>query len=138
MQRRPVLVLLAAAWPARRAAADAAAPEASLALALRRAHELRDAAVRAGDQPYGAVVFDGRRVVGEAESRVVQRGNADAHAEREALADAQRRLGRSDLGGLLLVSSSRPCALCEAAAARVGIARMIWGRGEDAGAPRLR
>ena len=61
---------------------------------------------------------------------------AAALARAHALRDAQTRLQRSDLSGLVLVSSSRPCALCEAAAARAGVARMVYGSGIDAGAPR--
>ncbi|MFN0184037.1 MAG: deaminase, partial [Aquabacterium sp.] len=95
--------------------------------ALARAHALRDDAVRNGDQPYGAVVVDAQhRIVGEAPSRVVRLRDPDAHAERQAIHDARQRLQRSDLAGLVLVSSSRPCGLCEAAAARAGLARMIW------------
>lgn len=106
--------------------------------ALARAHAMRDQAVREGDQPYGAVVWLAGRIVGEAPSRVVTRRNPDAHAEREALRDAQQRLARSDLAGAWLVSSSRPCALCEAAAARAGITRMVFGEGTDGGTPRER
>ena len=124
------------AWPLRALAAE---PDiGALRDALARARALRDQAVRDGDQPYGAVVWLDGRIVGEAPSRVVTRRNADAHAEREALHDAQQRLGRTDLTGALLVSSSRPCALCEAAAARARISRMVYGEGTDAGAPRER
>jgi tRNA(adenine34) deaminase len=115
----------------------AVAQPVTLREALARAQAMRDRAVRAGDQPYGAVVWLDGRIVGEAPSRVVSRGDADAHAEREALRDALQQLQRSDLGGALLVSSSRPCAACEAAAARAGIARMVHGEGVDAGPPRL-
>jgi tRNA(adenine34) deaminase len=115
----------------------AVAQSVTLREALARAHAMRDLAVRAGDQPYGAVVWLDGRIVGEAPSRVVARSDANAHAEREALRDALQRLQRSDLGGAFLVSSSRPCAACEAAAARAGIARMVHGDGVDAGPPRL-
>lgn len=128
-----------AAWPWAVPGQPSPALPPGLAAALARARALRDAAVLSGDQPYGAVVVDGSwRIVGEAPSRVVTGQNLDAHAEREALRDAARRLGRDDLGGLLLVSSSRPCHLCEAAAARAGIARMFHGEGTDAGPPRAR
>ncbi|HEY6087454.1 MAG TPA: deaminase [Burkholderiaceae bacterium] len=61
----------------------------------------------------------------------------NAHAEREAIRDAQRRLGRRDLGGSVLYSTSRPCRACEAAAAAAGVARMVVGADlVDAGAPR--
>ena len=137
MCRRRHFLLLPGSLMAACAAATGEMPDMqSWAPALQRARELRDEAVRRGDQPYGAVVVDGGHIVGEAGSRVVQLGNADAHAERQALLEAQRRLQRTDLRGLVLVSSSRPCALCEAAAARAGIARMIYGEGRDGGAPR--
>lgn len=94
--------------------------------ALARAAAQRDAAVRSGDQAYGAVVADARgRVVAEAPSRVVALGDPQAHAERQALLTAQRALGRDDLGGLVLVGSSRACATCEQAAARAGVALLV-------------
>lgn len=90
-----------------------------------------------GDQPYGAVLVQGDRVVGEGPSRVVERNDPDAHAERVAIADAQQRLGRAWLAGSTLYSTSRPCALCEAAAARAGVARLVFGaEATDGGAPR--
>jgi tRNA(Arg) A34 adenosine deaminase TadA len=92
--------------------------------------------VRAGDQPYGAVVMRGDVIVGEAPSRVVTANNPDAHAERVALQDALKKLNAADLEGCVLVSTSRPCRLCEAAAAKARIARMIHGDAlMDAGRP---
>ncbi len=91
-----------------------------------------------GDQPYGAVLVFGGLVIGEGPSRVVKLGDASAHAEREAIRDAQRKLGRDSLAGSLLYSTSRPCRLCEAAAAKAGVARMIFGADlTDAGRPKL-
>jgi tRNA(adenine34) deaminase len=133
MKRR--LCLLLSLLPGWR---PAAAAPAGLQPALARAHALRDEAVRSGDQAYGAVVWRDGVIVGEAPSRVVARRDWTAHAEREALRDAQQRLGRDDLSGSVLVSSSRPCAMCESAAARAGIARMVYGDGVDAGPPQLR
>ena len=90
---------------------------------------MRDEAVRAGDQAYGAVVVKDGRIVGFGPSRVVQKKDGTAHAERV-------RLG-SDLTGCVLYSSSRPCSQCEAAAARARIARMYYGHdAADAGVPR--
>ena len=76
-------------------------------------------------------------LVGEGPSRVVKNRDPNAHAEREAIRDAQRRLGRTDLAGTVLYSTSRPCSLCEAAAAEAGVARMYFGATlTDAGVPR--
>lgn len=90
----------------------------------------------AGDQAYGAVVVQGDRIVGLGPSRVVANKDWTAHAEREAIRDAQNKLG-GDLSGCVLYSTSRPCGDCERAAAEARIARMFYGpRGTDAGAPR--
>ncbi|RZL88642.1 MAG: nucleoside deaminase [Variovorax sp.] len=90
-----------------------------------------------GDQPYGAVLVADGAIIGEGPSRVVQRGDPTAHAEREAIRDAQKRLGRPSLAGSVLYSTSRPCPLCEAAAAEAEVSRMIYGAAlNDAGRPR--
>lgn len=113
------------------------AADAALREAMRRAQALRDQAVRAGDQPFGAVVLRGDAIVGEAPSRVVTATDPTAHAEMEALRDAARRLKTRDLSGCVLVSTSRPCRMCEAAAGWAGISRMVHGEAlTDAGPPR--
>ena len=128
-----ICVAMAAVCAAGRAAAQAAA---QMRAFMDRAFEMRRQAVAAGDQPYGAVVVKDGRIVGESPSRVVSAGNADAHAEREAIRLARLAL-RGDLAGCVLVSSSRPCSLCERAAFEARIARMIHGEAlTDAGAPR--
>jgi tRNA(Arg) A34 adenosine deaminase TadA len=113
----------------------AAPPDAARWAAL--AARMREQALGWGDQPYGAVLVLDGVLVGEGPSRVVQRGDPNAHAEREAIADAQRRLRRLRLDGSVLYSTSRPCSACEAAAAAAGVARMIHGVAlHDAGPPR--
>ncbi len=59
-------------------------------------------------------------------NRVVKDNNPDTHAQRVALPDAQRRLGRADLSVAVVYSTSRPCALCEAAAQRAGVRHMFF------------
>ena len=101
------------------------------------AFKMKDEAVQAGDQPYGAVVVKDGRIIGFGPSRVVLKRDWTAHAEREAMREAQARLGTKDLSGCVLYSTSRPCSACEAAAAEAKIARMLHGAAAtDAGAPR--
>lgn len=128
---------LIAAVPLTAVGASAAAQGSPLQRAMRRAEALRDEAVRAGDQPYGAVVLRGDVVVGASPSRVVTNIDPTAHAEMEAIRDAARQLRTRDLTGCVLVSTSRACRMCEAAAAWAGISRMVYGEAlTDAGAPR--
>lgn len=89
-----------------------------------------------GDQPYGAVLVAGGTIIGNGPSRVVQLGDPTAHAEREAIRDAQRRLGQTSLAGSVLYTTSRPCRACESAAAKAKVRRMFYGPGlSDAGEP---
>lgn len=121
---------------AKTATATAQSPQGQLRRWIEAAFEMKRRAESAGDQPYGAVVVLDDTLIGEGPSRVIQRGDWNAHAEREAIADAQRRLGRKDLSGAILYSTSRPCSRCEAAAAVAKIARMIHGAElNDAGKP---
>ncbi len=119
---------------------DSAFPDARRGPPDRRFHDAAQALLQLarswGDQPYGAVVVADGVIVGVGPSRVVVDQDFTAHAERVALRDAQRRLGRPSLAGAVLVSTSRPCAACEAAAAAAGLGRMYHGPTLfDAGAP---
>ena len=132
--RRRLLAALAAGPLAGRA--SAVEPDDVLARAARRALALRDEAIRRGDQPYGAVVVQDGRIVGEGISAVVARGDPDAHAERLALAAARAVLGTHGLRGAVLVGSSPACARCTEAARRAGISRLYHGTSPaDGGAP---
>lgn len=103
---------------------------------IAEAERMRQQAVKAGDQSYGAIVVRGSEIVGWGPSRVVSDRNSNAHAERVAIWDAQARLGTKDLSGAILYSTSRACSACEAAAVGARIARMYWGpKGTDAGVP---
>jgi tRNA(adenine34) deaminase len=99
---------------------------------------MRRLALSWGDQPYGAVLVTADGIVAEGPSRVVKNSDPNAHAEREAIREAQRRLGTQELAGSVLYSTSRPCRLCEQAAARAKVSRMFFGpQLLDARAPRL-
>lgn len=101
------------------------------------AEQMRQQAVDAGDQSYGAIVVLGDQVVGLGPSRVVVSRDPTAHAEMEAIRDAARRMGAADLSGAVLYSTSRPCRMCETAAYWAHVARMWHGAGPtDGSAPR--
>jgi tRNA(Arg) A34 adenosine deaminase TadA len=133
--RRTALVAIASAGAAIAMRAKAAPAEHREFIA--EAFRMKDDAVRAGDQPFGAVVVKDGHIVGFGPSRVILKKDDTAHAEREAIRNAQTRLSRSDLAGTILYSSSRPCSACEAVAAQANVARMIHGREAlDAGKPK--
>ena len=101
--------------------------------------DMRRLAESWGDQPYGAVLVLGDSLIGEGPSGVIKYKDVSAHAEREAIRDARRKLGSHQLVGSVLYSTSKPCSLCEAAAAEAGVSRMYFGPSlTDAGSPRNR
>ena len=132
--RRTVLALLAGfAAPRPTFAADRAH-----ALFVSVAFAMKDRAVENGDQPYGAVVVLNGDVIGYGPSRVVTNKDPAAHAEREAIRDAQVKLNRRNLSDCVMYSTSRPCRDCEKAAYEARISRMFYGPdATDAGPPWL-
>ncbi len=87
---------------------------------LARARELRDQAVREGDQAYGAVVVRNGLIVGQSRSYVVLQSDPTAHSELLAVRDAARRLGTRDLSDCDVYSTATPCPMCQGA--------LYWGR----------
>ncbi|MBV9348969.1 MAG: hypothetical protein JO245_13435 [Pseudolabrys sp.] len=108
-------------------------------LFVKAAFAMRARAVESGDQAYGAVIVRNGDLIGAGPSRVIMKNDPNAHAEREAIKDAQAAMNRTDLSDCLMYSTSRPCQDCERAAAQARIARMYFGRdAADGGAPQLR
>jgi tRNA(adenine34) deaminase len=135
LSRRAVLVALAGISAALRGGAAAAAG--GKQAFIDKAFEMKRLAESTGDQSYGAVVVRGNEIAGLGPSRVVVKKDVTAHAEREAMRDAQAKLGRNDLSDCVMYSTSRPCGDCERAAAQAKLSRMYYGpQGADAGAPR--
>ena len=100
------------------------------------AFRMKEHAITAGDQAYGAVIVQAAAIIGWGPSRVRELGEWAGHAEREAIRDAQRRTRREDLSGCAMYSTSRPCGACQRAAAQAKISRMYYGpEATDAGAP---
>ena len=104
---------------------DAALEQARLALA-------------AGEVPIGAVLVIDDAIVARSFNQPISACDPTAHAEMQAIRDAARRLGTSDLSDCRMYGTSRACPMCEAGAYWARIAGMYNGASiVDAGAPRL-
>ena len=102
-----------------------------------QAAAMRDLALAAGDQPYGAIVVKGGKIIGLGPSRVIENMDPTAHAEMEALRDAARNLATHDLAGCEMFTTSPPCRMCETAAYWANIGRIYSGAPpSDRGKPR--
>ena len=131
--------LLASVRPLQ-AAAQSSLPqpaEPTKAAFLERARALREESVRAGDQPYGAVVVRDGVIVGEGRSLVVRDSDPTAHSELLAVRNAARRLKTRDLSDCDIYSTATPCPMCQAAL-YWGRVRRVYTEGmPDGAAPRL-
>ena len=103
---------------------------------INQAFDMKQQAVEAGDQAYGAVVVKQGKIIGYGPSRVITDQDPTAHAEMVAIREAAKKLGSRDLSDCELYSTSPPCRMCETAAYWGGISRMYHGdSGIDGGAP---
>ena len=89
--------------------------------------------------PFGAAVFDEKgRLVAPGVNVVVTSNCSILHAEMVAIALAQKKLGRYDIGDegrsqYALVASAEPCAMCFGAIPWSGVTQLVCGaRDEDA------
>lgn len=103
------------------------------------AEQMRQQAVAAGDQAYGAIIVKNGEVIGYGPSKVIVDTDPTAHAEITAIRDASKYIQSSDLSGCEMYSTSRACAMCEAAAFWAGIDNMVYGESlNETGKPVLR
>lgn len=97
-----------------------------------RALALAQEAAAAGEVPVGAVVVWGGQVIGEGRNRRETSGNALAHAEVEAIAQACRKAGTWRLTGAHLYVTLEPCPMCMGAAINARLGRVIYGADDPA------
>jgi tRNA(Arg) A34 adenosine deaminase TadA len=103
---------------------------------LRRAITLAARAAQDGvGQPFGAVVVQDGRIVGEGCNLVTSTCDPTAHAEVTALRAACRALATTRLEGCTIYASCEPCAMCLAAIHLARVARLVFASSaEDAAA----
>ncbi len=95
---------------------------------MRRAIELAQHARDTGGFPFGTLLVDSTgRIVLEAVNTVAKTGDATHHAEQIAISEASRKFTREELGRMVLVTSTEPCAMCAGAAFWAGIRAVVYG-----------
>ena len=65
-----------------------------------------------GALPYGAVVAKDGIVIGEGLNRAMALSDPTSHGEVEAIRDACRTLGTTDLSGAEMYTTAEPCSMC--------------------------
>ena len=96
--------------------------------ALALAHE----AAAHGEVPVGCVITRGGEIVGRGRNRREETRSAAAHAEMEAIADANAYLGTWRLDGCSLYVTLEPCPMCAGAMVNARIKRVYYGARDEA------
>ena len=94
---------------------------------MREALALAAEAAAEGEVPVGCVITLGDRIVGRGRNRRETGKSALAHAEIEAIAEANRTLGGWRLWQCTLYVTLEPCPMCAGAIINARIPRVVYG-----------
>lgn len=99
---------------------------------MRAALALAREAAGHGEVPVGCVVVRGGEIVGRGRNRREETRSAASHAEMEAIADANARLGTWRLDDCSLYVTLEPCPMCAGAIVNARIKRVYYGARDEA------
>jgi len=80
-----------------------------------------------GNKGYGAVVVLGREVIGKAHDTALTEHDPSLHAEVNAIRQAVRALGDTNLSGAILFSTCEPCPMCSSLAVWANLTTLVYG-----------
>ena len=98
-------------------------PDEFMARAVEIADQAKD---EPGALPYGAVVVLDGKIVGEGLNRATALHDPTSHGEIEAIRDACKRLGVTDLSGAEMYTTAEPCAMCAAMMLMTGFEKLYY------------
>ena len=102
---------------------------------MKEALALAREAAEHGEVPVGCVIVHGGEIVGRGRNRREEKHATASHAEMEAIAAANERLGSWRLDGCALYVTLEPCPMCAGAILNARIPRVYYGaRDESMGA----
>src|SRR4051812_23793270 len=94
---------------------------------MRQAIEKTREGIRAGQTPFGAVVVQDGKLVSSTHNTVWRDTDPSAHAEVNAIRAAAKALGKIDLAGTVMYTTTEPCPMCLSAIHWANIDRVVYG-----------
>ncbi len=94
---------------------------------MRKALNLAQQAVEHGNQPYGALVVRGGKVVVQGYSTKITSRDISRHAELTVASQAAMLLSKDEIQDCTLYTSTEPCPMCTGAIYWSGIGRVVFG-----------
>ena len=98
---------------------------------MKQALALAREAAREGEVPVGCVIVRGDEIVGRGRNRRETDKSALAHAELEAIAQANKALGGWRLWECTLYVTLEPCPMCAGAILNARIPRVVYAAGDE-------
>ncbi|MDY4753878.1 MAG: nucleoside deaminase [Candidatus Faecousia sp.] len=98
---------------------------------MKQALALAREAAREGEVPVGCVIVRGDEIVGRGRNRRETDKSALAHAELEAIAQANKALGGWRLWECTLYVTLEPCPMCAGAIINARIPRVVYAAGDE-------
>ena len=92
---------------------------------------LAEQAAAEGEIPVGCVIVKDGSVVGRGRNRREGAASALAHAEVEAIAEANKALGTWRLNGCTMYVTLEPCPMCAGAIINARVSRLYYGAKEE-------
>jgi tRNA(Arg) A34 adenosine deaminase TadA len=92
-------------------------------IAIREAHQSR----AEGNKGYGAVVVFENQILGQAHDTAITANDPSLHAEVNAIRQAVKKKGDSDLCGAILFSTCEPCPMCASLAVWANLTTIVYG-----------
>ena len=94
---------------------------------MRQAIALAEAAVRRGNEPFGAVLVKNDEIVCTNENQIYTRHDPTFHGEAGLLREFCAETGITDLRGYTMYASCEPCFMCSGAMVWVRLGRLVYG-----------
>ncbi len=76
--------------------------------------------------PFGAMIVQGGKIVAAAHNTVLRTNDPTSHAEVNAIRKASEKLGRFDLSGCTIYSTTEPCPMCFSAIHWARIDKVVY------------
>lgn len=99
---------------------------------MREALDLAREAAAAGEVPVGCVIVRSGEIVGRGRNRREEKQATASHAEMEAIAQANERLGTWRLADCELYVTLEPCPMCAGATVNARVDRIVFGTEDEA------
>ncbi len=100
---------------------------------MREALREAEGALSDGEVPVGAVVVEGKRIIGRGRNSTVRLSDPSAHAEIMAIRDAAEKKGNYRLPEADIYVTIEPCVMCAGAIVNTRIGRLFYGAADPKG-----